>query len=883
MIGPVAIVDPGPGLVRDDADPGTDPGLVGPYPGLIDIAEGKQGQMRILSTNMLPIGVVAIERKSSIAFLDAVFDTQARGDVALPTEDPDAVSLVQIVVRDRIRCTDGGGWYARQVTPRHDAAAAQISLTSGTTGTPKPILLSHGALADVTDRLVDIQRLTADVREYVGVPVHYSFGFGRIRAIAAVGGQAYLPMRGFRVDELAEMLARGEVNALSAVPTLLRVILAQRDRIEPVGDRLRWLEIGSQAMSVEEKRAIQALFPNARIVQHYGLTEASRSTFLLLPETQSDALGSVGQATGNVEVRITDDGLIAIRGPHIADGVVTSDGLVSLTDQNGWLITRDLGRMQGDFLYFEGRADHLLNVGGIKIGAEYFEAQLLSRLRDLGSSLADNGAVAVGGGQDALRGEIVVVAHRSDLDGAELDTLSRASVVVARAMGIGDAFALCAMPTIPRTDTDKIIRQDIRAAFAQGRATTVPAEPIGRRPADPAAGVRALFGSIFGSRAESDESSFVSLGGDSLHYVSMVTGLEDLVPELPDNWDEISIAALAALAERQAGEGLIPATASAKLPQNLDSIRGLACAMIVALHVVGVAPDEGLRLPASSAWHQVMNVFNLVRLPLFTAMAGFLYAAMPATRRGYGDFIARKIRQLVPPILFATLVFWGLRTVTYGDGGSLFWAYVDGYRHIWYLHALLLIFATVALVDVAVSARWNSWAAWAVLGAVVMLSYHNLPDIPVMHFRNAMFLLPFFLFGIILYRVPLLLRSNAILAAALVIGPALLIAERFAARTIDAIDPLGLLRWVCGAAIVVILVRLFPRIRALQWIAIYSFTIYLWHPAANAVLRKLLWEVGIKSTGLLFAIGLAAGLLIPVVIHVVAQRFPRLSLMVIGR
>lgn len=161
-----------------------------------------------------------------------------------------------------------------------DEMPAQISYTSGTEGQPKGILLTYANLTDAAERIIEQMQMTADIREYVGVPATFSFGMARYRAISAVGGHSYLPPRGFDPLELARMLTAGQVNALSVVPTLFRVLLAEPTVIGEAGKHLRWMEIGSQHMTADEKRYVRELFPNALIVQHYGLTEASRSTFL---------------------------------------------------------------------------------------------------------------------------------------------------------------------------------------------------------------------------------------------------------------------------------------------------------------------------------------------------------------------------------------------------------------------------------------------------------------------------------------------------------------------------------------------------------------------------------------------------------------------------
>ncbi|MGB7408970.1 MAG: AMP-binding protein, partial [Pontixanthobacter sp.] len=165
----------------------------------------------------------------------------------------------------------GGGWWDGGFVGDDSDVLAQISSTSGTTGEPKAIGISRRAVSDTVDRLVRHMELDDTIREYVGVPVTFSFGLGRARAVAAAGGAVFLPQNGFRPDEIADMLRSQSINALSAVPTMLRVILANPELLGGVGKHLRWLEIGSQFMAAEEKKAVRALFPNAIILQHYGL------------------------------------------------------------------------------------------------------------------------------------------------------------------------------------------------------------------------------------------------------------------------------------------------------------------------------------------------------------------------------------------------------------------------------------------------------------------------------------------------------------------------------------------------------------------------------------------------------------------------------------
>ena len=116
---------------------------------------------------------------------------------------------------------NAAGWVdAPRYEPRQTDDIGLVQFTSGTEGPPKPILISHAALAETADRLIDVMDIDSDIREYIRVPVYYSFGFGRARAVLRAGGEAYIPEHGFNPVEISDMLARDEINAVSAVPSL---------------------------------------------------------------------------------------------------------------------------------------------------------------------------------------------------------------------------------------------------------------------------------------------------------------------------------------------------------------------------------------------------------------------------------------------------------------------------------------------------------------------------------------------------------------------------------------------------------------------------------------------------------------------------------------
>lgn len=477
-----------------------------------------------MSQHNAALEVTAFRAANSRAYLDAVFEAYAAGQVVMvePASNagivPDGVTVTQ-----RKSFEDAPGWFEARLVPRFDDAPAQISFSSGTTGTPKALLLPHRALADVVARINTAMEIDETIREYIGVPVTFSFGFGRARAVATVGGRSYLPPNGFDPLEIAQMLRAGEINAISAVPTLWRVVLANPDVIGAAGGRVRWIEIGSQYMARAEKEAMKALFPNARIVQHYGLTEASRSTLLDITATTGPALESVGRAEGEVELAIAPDGAIRVRGPHVALGQLTRDGLVPLTDAQGWLTTSDRGRLEEGWLYYEGRMDELINCGGIKIDPNRFEQKLIE-------TVGHPQALAVGRMPDALRGDRVLVVVAPE-DGLGPDEVRQAAGVLAESYGLTGNGAVEIRPVaeIPRTATNKVQRAklaDLPALAEVPRASEGGGGGAGGALPPQAVALQKIWAEVLGIEDVSVHDSFYDLGGDSLSALSLVMSLE---------------------------------------------------------------------------------------------------------------------------------------------------------------------------------------------------------------------------------------------------------------------------------------------------------------------------------------------------------------------
>ena len=473
----------------------------------------------------------AVVRKNSIGFIEQVFKLyEARRPLVLVADEEQATTLSGIHIDQCIVPDERSGWFTGHYPIIDDDLPAQVTYTSGTEGKPKGILLSYANLADATHRIIDQMRMTADLREYVGVPATFSFGMGRYRAISAVGGQAYLPPRGFDPLELARMLSAGQVNSLSVVPTLLRIILAAPAVIGEAGKYLRWMEIGSQYMTADEKRRVRELFPNAIIIQHYGLTEASRSTFLTISEARPEELESVGRAVGQTELALSPRHHIRIRGPHVARWRIDADGLHDLLDKDGWLQTNDLGHMQDGFLFYDGRADDLINSGGMKIVPDQLEEQIRARL-------APGMRLAVAKVPDAQRGDGILVAVEAEPSAR--GPVREAARAALEKMGVsaGGSLHVMTLDALPVTGTGKVQRSVLAAQFVASQKDQAVAADV---PVSGNNDVLTLFRREFPGQAVKPEDTFESLGGDSLRYIQFSLSFEQRFGQLPDDWEKMT-------------------------------------------------------------------------------------------------------------------------------------------------------------------------------------------------------------------------------------------------------------------------------------------------------------------------------------------------------
>jgi long-chain acyl-CoA synthetase len=350
---------------------------------------------------------------------------------------------------------------------------AMFYYTSGTTsGVRKGVMQSYRALYNTARYITEVMRIDGSIREFVASPVDNAFWFGRVRVILHNGGAAVLNEGALNPLRIVAALSRFECNSLSGdTPIFVMLLHRFEGRLRALGPQFRWAKVASQAMAIEDKRALAALMPNARVVMNYGLTEAMRCCILPFADFP-EKMETVGRPCPTVEARVVDEhdnlrppgetGEIQVRGANLASGYWRNDALWRQRTKSGWYATGDMGIIDADgFVTVKGRFDEAVNVGGRTVAPIEVE-------RAVGPMLhAEHYAVCGMTDPDGLLGDILCLCIEGEWKEPVAWNEFRIKLfeVMPAALVPKDAFAI---PELPRTANGKIQRNKLRAALAAG-------------------------------------------------------------------------------------------------------------------------------------------------------------------------------------------------------------------------------------------------------------------------------------------------------------------------------------------------------------------------------------------------------------------------------
>ena len=418
------------------------------YAGLLELV--RDTETRLDRAGLVPGARIGVRLAEPLQYAAALVAIVAAGRVAVPL-DPGApesdVARVLNVARPAATVTARGGRPAREAsrhvageatnpfgTIRFDFDLADCTLrtagvggiflsTSGTTGTPKGILLREEQLMHVATSVVESHRLTRNDRGYCSLPL-FHVNAEVVGALATLRAGAYLALdRKFSRLGFWEIIGGRKITWINAVPAIISILSMDPPATRPAA--LRFVRSASAPLPLAALRKFEDEI-GVPIVETYGMTEAA-SMITANPVDGPRKPGSAGRPAGS-EVRVeASDGIAAtagqigrvkIRGAGVI-AAYDSGGRPGVIDADGWLDTSDLGYLDADgYLFLAGRCDDVINRGGEKIYPRDIEEILL----------AQDGvrSAAIIGVADAVLGERPVAYIVSADDAAEVAVLEAA-------------------------------------------------------------------------------------------------------------------------------------------------------------------------------------------------------------------------------------------------------------------------------------------------------------------------------------------------------------------------------------------------------------------------------------------------------------------------
>jgi acyl-CoA synthetase (AMP-forming)/AMP-acid ligase II len=340
----------------------------------IDIALALAGLVRV------SLNARAVPAQHRVVLEDAGAETVVRS--------PELV-LEEVGLRDVITLGDDYDRLLRdapETPPGADPAPEDLYClfyTSGTTGSPKGVMLTHRAFFAVAfNLLIEFGPVRAGERILLPQPLSHGAGFFLPAWLMSGGTAVVMPQ--YEPGLMLELAESHGVETIKVVPTMLLQLLASG--LGERGDlpQLRQVIYGASPMPVQPLEELLASFGPV-FTQLYGQAEAPMCITVLPREDHVDGdrrlLASAGRPYRGVEVRVVDDegrdadrGEVVVRGEHLMSGYWEKPELTAQVLRDGWVHTRDLAEVdKRGYLYLLGRTDDMIISGGFNIAPRAIE------------------------------------------------------------------------------------------------------------------------------------------------------------------------------------------------------------------------------------------------------------------------------------------------------------------------------------------------------------------------------------------------------------------------------------------------------------------------------------------------------------------------------
>jgi acyl-CoA synthetase (AMP-forming)/AMP-acid ligase II len=268
-----------------------------------------------------------------------------------------------------------------------DSDLAALMATSGSTGIPRFVMVTHGNLIANTEAIIRSQHLATDERAMMLLPLSYCFGASLMQSHLYQGGGVVFDRRFMFPDKVLQAVAQYGCTTFAGVPTVYNVLLRRSNLRQIAMPSLRRFLQAGGGLAFQRIGEMRAAFPATNFYVMYGQTEATARISCMEPERWEEKPGSVGRPLDGLMVRIVDEegndlparqiGELLVKGPSICSGYLNDPDETRRVFSGGWLRTRDLARQDEEgYLWIEGRKGAFLKMRGVRVSFPEVEAKV---------------------------------------------------------------------------------------------------------------------------------------------------------------------------------------------------------------------------------------------------------------------------------------------------------------------------------------------------------------------------------------------------------------------------------------------------------------------------------------------------------------------------
>ncbi|MGW2560464.1 AMP-binding protein [Streptomyces sp. NPDC001514] len=613
----------------------------------------------------------------------------------VPGDHPEAVeSLTAAYDPDVVVRPAPGAWEIeeRRAVSTHDLHPdlALLLSTSGSTGSPKLVRLSHDNLQSNAEAIATYLGIRDTDRAATTLPMHYCYGLSVVHSHLLRG--AGLVLTGLSVADSCfwDLFRRARGTSLAGVPytfdLLDRVGFADMDL-----PHLRYVTQAGGRLAPDRVARFAALGERRGwdLFVMYGQTEATARMAYLPPDLAAAHPASIGVPVPGGSFRLepvedhpgADTGELVYSGPNVMLGYARTPDDLSLGRTVDELRTGDIARRTPEGLYeIVGRRSRFVKILGLRIDPQRVEAML-----------ERHGVAALCTGDDDALAVAVVASGDTGDTGDSRDPGAfderRIRRLVADECGLPTgAVHVQVVDELPRLPTGK---PDYRAVLALAHHPDCDGIPNTPSTGDAAEALCELYAQILDRTDVTEDSTFVGLGGDSLSYVEMSIHLEDRLGHLPHDWHTTSIRDLVRPPEQKPPSARSRSRSSRSRRRTLETgvaLRAAAIFCVVGSHI-GVFTIRG-------------------GAHLLLAVAGYNFARFHLTDAGRRERF-RRVRRSITRIALPSMAWIGFALLISDDytWDNLFLLHnalrpqdMGSGIHTWFIEALVYILIAVVAV-----------------------------------------------------------------------------------------------------------------------------------------------------------------------------------------